>query len=354
MQQQRSRGFFVNVLETWYRLTSVPVPPPDAPLAKRELSRRTRVASITLLLMTICALVPVPLAILQASAPFFVTLLITLIAYTIALSLNRAGKINTAGIIVVVVLEAGFVLYQASLPVRSLANVPALSLLVEGVLVGIAFFSLRGVVAVTLTNIVLTLLLLLALPQAKDLSETLQIPAAKYDLLSTLIILECVVSAVLMLAMYSAQTAIRRADSAEKLAQLEHDANEQKQRQLETAKQIEDGIQQIIAAMATVVTQNDFSVRIPLNQENILWRVSKSINNLLSRLQGFKQSQEELRRTHVIAAEVAKRMRDGLPIQLNSWTGTALDPVIIEYNKQLQNSGGQLGKNRLVPDHTKP
>src|SRR5271169_3820590 len=102
MQQQQSKSFFHHLLEGWYRLTSVPVPAPNAPLVKRELSRRTRVASITLLLMTICAMVPVPLAILQGSIPFFVTLIITLIAYTIALALNQRGKINTAGIIVVV------------------------------------------------------------------------------------------------------------------------------------------------------------------------------------------------------------------------------------------------------------
>src|SRR5438132_13641736 len=103
------------------------------------------------------------------------------------------------------------------------------------------------------------------------------------------------------------------------------------------SKQIEDGIQQIITTMSTVVVHNDFSIRVPLSQENILWRASKSINNLLSRLQGLKHSQEELKRTRAIAAEVAQYMRDGRPIQLTSWTGTAFEPVILEYNNWLRN-----------------
>ena len=103
------------------------------------------------------------------------------------------------------------------------------------------------------------------------------------------------------------------------------------------SKQIEEGIQQIITTMGTVVAHNNFSIRVPLSQENILWRASKSINNLLSRLQGLKQSQEELKKTHAIAAEVAQYIRDGQPIQLTYWTGTAFDPVILEYNNRLRN-----------------
>jgi hypothetical protein len=141
---------------------------------------------------------------------------------------------------------------------------------------------------------------------------------------------------------------------AQKLAELEAIEIKRQEEELAMSQQIEDGIQHILATLNTVVTRNDFTMRVPLKQENILWRVGRSINNLLSRLQGFKQNQEELRRTHTIALAVAERMRDGLPIQLQSWTGTALDPVIIEYNKRLQNPALQLTKTRLVRDPKKP
>jgi hypothetical protein len=141
---------------------------------------------------------------------------------------------------------------------------------------------------------------------------------------------------------------------AQKLAELEAIEIKRQEEELAMSQQIEDGIQHILATLNTVVTRSDFTMRVPLKQENILWRVGRSINNLLSRLQGFKQNQEELRRTHVIALAVAERMRDGLPIQLNSWTGTALDPVIIEYNKRFQNPALQLAKKRLARGSEKP
>jgi hypothetical protein len=148
---------------------------------------------------------------------------------------------------------------------------------------------------------------------------------------------------------------------AQKIAELEAIEIKRQEEELAMSQQIEDGIQHILATLNTVVTRNDFTMRVPLKQENILWRVGRSINNLLSRLQGFRQNQEELRRTHAIALAVAQYMRDGHPIQLNSWTGTALDPVIIEYNKrfkstpeQLPNTPVPLAKSHLIPNRPKP
>ncbi len=146
----------------------------------------------------------------------------------------------------------------------------------------------------------------------------------------------------------------------QKIVELEALEIKRQEEQLAVSQQIQEGIQHILATLNHVITRNDFTMRIPLKQENILWRVGRSINNLLSRLQGFKQSQEELKKTQAVAAEVAQRIRDGRPIQLASWTGTALDPIIIEYNKRLQNtpeqsqsSRVQLTKKRLIPDSTK-
>ena len=123
--------------------------------------------------------------------------------------------------------------------------------------------------------------------------------------------------------------------------------------QLAISKQIEDGIQQIMTTLNTVVTQNDFTMRVPLKQENILWRVGRSINNLLSRLQGLKQGQEELRKTHAIAPELAQRIREGQPVLLDTWTRTAFDPVIIEYNKLLRNSLEQKARDLSTADRVK-
>jgi hypothetical protein len=173
-------------------------------------------------------------------------------------------------------------------------------------------------------------------------------------IVTPIVLSQLIVSTVAFLWVRGATQALLRADRAEEIAQLEAVEIKRKEEQLALSKQIEEGVQQIIATMNTVVTRNDFSIRVPMSQENILWRVSRSINNLLSRLQGFKQSQEELKKTHAIASEVAERIRDGLPIPLTSWTGTALDPVIMEYNKHLKNASAQLVRGRSMADHAKP
>jgi hypothetical protein len=64
--------------------------------------------------------------------------------------------------------------------------------------------------------------------------------------------------------------------------------------------QLEDGIQSVIQSLNTVIAKGDFSIRVPLAQENILWRVGHSINNLLARLQAFKQEKAELDKTRII------------------------------------------------------
>src|SRR5690242_12990764 len=90
--------------EWWYRLTAMPEPPPDAPLARRELVRRTRQASSILVVITAAALAPIPVALQQKNVPFFVTLVITLVAYVVALlALNRRGRLAAAGTLILTV-----------------------------------------------------------------------------------------------------------------------------------------------------------------------------------------------------------------------------------------------------------
>ncbi len=42
------------------------------------------------------------------------------------------------------------------------------------------------------------------------------------------------------------------------------------------------------------VANGDYNARVPLNQGNVLWQVSGSLNNLLSRFQRLRQDAYEL------------------------------------------------------------
>jgi hypothetical protein len=128
---------------------------------------------------------------------------------------------------------------------------------------------------------------------------------------------------------------IKRADNAEELAQLRQSEAELRKREAQQAQQLEEGIQLILQSLNTAATKGDFSMRVPLAQENILWRVGYSINNLLARLQGFKQEKAELERTRAVATQLAECIRQGQHFPMNQWTGTSLDQLIIELNKQI-------------------
>ena len=93
-------------------------------------------------------------------------------------------------------------------------------------------------------------------------------------------------------------------------------------------------------------------MRVPLAQENILWRVGYSINNLLARLQGFRQEKTELENTRTVANQLAGCLRQGQPYPLNQWTGTSLDQLIIELNKHL--NGPKRPLDHSLPHTTFP
>jgi len=87
---------------------------------------------------------------------------------------------------------------------------------------------------------------------------------------------------------YSVERAIRRAERAEEIAALEHTMAEQK-------RQLEVGIQQILQTHVQVANC-DYGARAPLSQDNVLWQIANSLNNLLNRLQRARQVGQPMRR----------------------------------------------------------
>jgi|GEM_PF-1386317 len=81
---------------------------------------------------------------------------------------------------------------------------------------------------------------------------------------------------------YSVERALRRADRAEEMATLEHTLAEQK-------RQLDEGVQQILQTHVRAAN-GDYSARAPLSQDNVLWQIAYSLNNLLNRLQRAGQA----------------------------------------------------------------
>ncbi|HWS83625.1 MAG TPA: hypothetical protein VN207_05140, partial [Ktedonobacteraceae bacterium] len=130
----------------------------------------------------------------------------------------------------------------------------------------------------------------------------------------------------------SAYKAIIRADRAEEIANLEHREVERQQQEIEHKKQLDLGIELILGSL-NKVANGDTHVKVPLDQDNILWRVGYSINNLLARIQAFREERAELARTRQAATVLTEALKYGQFPRLNGWTHTCLDGLLVELRK---------------------
>ncbi len=144
-----------------------------------------------------------------------------------------------------------------------------------------------------------------------------------YSLVAKPVILQIILAVVSYLWARSMGRAIGRADRAEELAALEHSVAEQR-------RQLEVGAQQLLETHVRV-SNGDFGARAPVVQDNILWQVAASLNNLLARLQNAARSDHQLRRTEDELRRLAGAIDDAQAGRRPVWpapTGTAADLII--------------------------
>jgi len=130
----------------------------------------------------------------------------------------------------------------------------------------------------------------------------------------------------------SATQAIARADRATEIASLERIMAEQAQMEAEQKRELEKSIQQIVQTHSQVAN-GDFAARVPLNRGAVLWEVAGSLNNLLSRLQRWRQDSLKLQ-SYDAALALYIQARNQRPNELISWqlTGTPIDILVQQHN----------------------
>ena len=121
----------------------------------------------------------------------------------------------------------------------------------------------------------------------------------------------------------SVDNAIARADTAEEVAALEHTVADQR-------RQLEVGVQQILETHVRIAN-GDFGARAPMNQDNLLWQIAASLNNLLARLQKSGQAEHQYRRTEEEMRRLAAAIDDAQAGKRPIWpapSGTPADLII--------------------------
>lgn len=291
----------------WLRLSSKGWDKPARTIQEREVVRRSQFAAwIILGLFVLDGLL---VATNYNNLTTVVAAIVAAVGFLIVAMLNRAGAVTVAGVLLVLLIIGGIlgsVIFQGADPINhtpagqlEFANLPAYDLLAAATVVAAAILPRWALFFVMILNVGLIVSDFLIQPQSTALHAYVAGGGAP-SLLLYPIMLQILLALIAYLWVRGTENAIRRADRAEELAAMEHQLVEQK-------RQIDLGIQQILQTHIRVAN-GDFSARAPLTQDNLLFQIASSLNNLVNRLGRAAQAQFLMQRT----IQEIGRLRDSL------------------------------------------
>ena len=140
----------------------------------------------------------------------------------------------------------------------------------------------------------------------------------------------------------SLERTLRERDRAQEIARLQHDLAIQSERLVRQKEQLERSID-LINQVQVRVASGDLNARVPLSQENVLWRVAGTLNNLIARLQRQSLIGQELEQTKADSLLLTKILQARKNNQVGPQyirRGTVIDPIAMELLplNQLQSS----------------
>jgi hypothetical protein len=276
----------------WYRIASPPAPPDDTPFRERARFLRGRTGSQILPALYLFLFASLPTGFLGLNSSVIIIVAVGFVALVIATFLNRMGQVNLAGFLVVATFMASPIANIATTPGGlNMMVLPLYSLLVLPLVCAVSFLPPWWVFVVALGNSIFTFISLIYLPQTAELNALLSINFA--GIVTPIVLSQLIVSVVSFLWVRSTGQALMRADRAEELARLEHDLALEAEAAAQRKQQLEGSIQQIVETHRRIAN-GDYNVRVPLTSDNVLWPIAGSLNNLLARVQGWRQDLVEL------------------------------------------------------------
>lgn len=332
--EQKSQARF-QPLKLWYRFTTPAEPPSNASIEEREAVRRARLTSTILLILIMTLLLISPITITHPNHILPILLLVALLVAGGAVLLNRFGKVVIAGTLIVTTINLAFAISLLTTPGGLAAyNLPTFDLLVISELLAVSLLPAGTVFVVGGINSLFIWGVLTYQHRAPDLAYLFA--HSGYSLIIRPIVLQIIVAVVAYLWVRSAMQAIVRADRAEVIASLQHAIAQQEHTVAQQKRQLDLSIQQIVDTHVRVAN-GDMDARVPLNNDNVLWQVAGSLNNLLARLQRLRQDAYELQQLkeqiNYLTAAARQAQATQQPVRF-SRSGTALDPLLIELNSR--------------------
>ena len=266
----------------WLHLTASELSSTTATLAQRERARRSRLISWLILGLLGGELIVSPLAAsdLRARATF----IIWFGGFVLAAILNRSGHINWAGLVLVVLLSGGLLEANLASPIGlTMGELPNFDAYVVAVVIAATVLPRWSVFWVAAGNSFLIVGDYLLQPHYTDLQQNISlyssVESQTISLLVRPIALELILAVVAYLWVRSMDFALRRADRAEEIAGLQ-------KRELARTLALQEGVRQLLDTHVAVANGN-FTARVPVLRDQMLWQVGVSLNLLIRRLQSF-------------------------------------------------------------------
>jgi xanthosine utilization system XapX-like protein len=122
---------------------------------------------------------------------------------------------------------------------------------------------------------------------------------------------------------------------AEEIVALQAEISEFERRQVSDQEQLEKGIA-LIAQVHAEIAGGNLAARVPLGSEHVLWQIAVPLNNLLNRVQQWKEQADQLEQIRGALAyavqELQEKRRTQQSVHFRQRTGTPVDPLLVEIN----------------------
>jgi uncharacterized membrane protein YgdD (TMEM256/DUF423 family) len=336
------------LLRFWNDLTAIPEAPSTAHAAQRDAARQSHLTSNVLFFFTVMVVSLLPACFFAPGHSYFWLDLWLAAASFVALVLNRKGYVLAAGILINV---AGFLILTIAL----FTTVPFDETTLQGYdmyviveLLAVSLLPMRSIFLVAIIGTIAILGTLIYVPHTvvldRDLHTRLLIIIARP--VGTLFL----VAGVAYILASTMVKAIKRADRAEFIAQLQQEIAVQDHLIAEQKHELDAGIQQILQTHVDVANGH-LQARAPLAHDNMLWQIARALNNLLVRYQRAAQAEANLQHVDQVVAYYVSNIQQAEKnqrIPILPLTHTNIDPLIVALQ------GKTLGNVQLSPPTPTP
>jgi hypothetical protein len=318
----------------WLQFASSSGSNPQRTLQERELARRSDLIAWLALGMLGGLVIVSPIAIGDNYA--LLTYICFLALQLAAISLNRAGHITIAGIILVISMNAAIFAYMWSSPLGlTMGQLPNYDAFAVSVVIAASVLPRRSAFIVAALNSVMIVADYMIRPHNANVAlDAALYPSATVQTISLLvrpIALQFMMALVAFLWVRGTDLATRRADRAEEIAMLEY-------RELERTSTLEEGIHYLHQTLSQWA-QGNFAGRVPAMPLQILEQIRFDLNNYMERFGPDMNATYYLQRLQNEVGRLTASLESwvrGQPVVWPEPSGTPLDRAI----ELLRGSGG--------------